>query len=54
MSGGQQTIYIFQCSKNRKRYGATAAQTGINLPAQDCLEGPGNSSAKLRSVPLLD
>ena len=39
MSGSQQTIYIFQCSNNRKRYGATAAQTGINLPDQDCPGG---------------
>jgi hypothetical protein len=42
MSGNQQTVYIFQCSNNHRRYGATADRAGINLPAQVCPGGSGH------------
>ena len=39
MSGNQQTIYVFQCTNNPQRYGATADKAGSNLPPQGCPGG---------------
>jgi hypothetical protein len=39
MAGSHQTIYLFQCSNNQRRYGATPDKAGTNLPAQACPGG---------------
>jgi hypothetical protein len=39
MSGSQQTIYLFRCSNNQRRYGATDDKAGTNLPALGCAGG---------------
>ena len=53
MSGSQQTVYIFRCSNNHRKYGATADRAGINLPAQSVREGRGHLIAKCSSAALL-
>jgi hypothetical protein len=47
MSGNQQTVYIFRCSDNPRRYGATADRAGINLPAQVCPGGTWTSHSQM-------
>jgi hypothetical protein len=39
MSFSQPTIYLFQCSNNQRRYGATPDKAGTNLPALGCPGG---------------
>jgi hypothetical protein len=47
MSGSQQTVYIFRCSNNHRKYGATADRAGINLPAQVCPRGTWTSDSQI-------
>ena len=47
MSGTQHTIYVFQCTNNPKRYGATADKGGSNLPPQGCQGGTWKSHSQI-------
>ena len=48
MSFSQPTIYLFQCSNNQRRYGATPDKAGTNLPALGCPAGPFNAQYMTR------